>query len=37
MSALTRQAMLSEPWPYLGTPEERAALFRKELLSAALG
>src|SRR6056297_3656118 len=37
MNALTPQAMLSEPWPYLGTPEERAALFRKELLSAALG
>ena len=26
----------SEPWPYLGTPAERAALFRKELLPAAL-
>lgn len=26
-----------EPWPYLGTPKERAALFRKELLRAALG
>lgn len=37
MNALTPQAMLSEPWPYLGTPEGRAALFRKELLRAALG
>lgn len=24
-------------WPYIGTPEERAALFRKEVLRAALG
>jgi hypothetical protein len=29
--------VLPEPWPYIGTPEERADLFRKELLSAALG
>ena len=28
---------LPEPWPYLGSPKERAALFRKELLRAALG
>lgn len=27
---------LPEPWPYLGSPEERAKLFRKELLRAAL-
>lgn len=32
----TPKAMLAEPWPYLGTSEERTELFRKELLSAAL-
>lgn len=29
-------ALTPKPWPYLGTPEERAALFRKELVCAAL-
>lgn len=38
MSALAlRTPCQSAPWPYLGTRQERAALFREELLKAALG
>ena len=36
MNAQTPQAIHSDPWPYLGTREERTALFRRELLNAAL-
>lgn len=36
MNALSPQAIISEPWRYLGSPDQRAALFRTELLSAAL-
>lgn len=36
MSFLSPKALESEKWPYLGTPEQRSALFRRELLSAAL-
>ena len=35
-SAATEPAASAEPWPYLGTPDERAALFKTELVRAAL-